>query len=163
MTPAARFEDIWRQHSADVFRFAYYLSGDRTVAEDLTSETFLRAWSTEDRLRLETVKGYLLAIARNLFLESKRRDWRRQPLDTAGDVRSQPSGVESRIELEHVRLALQQLPEHDRMAILLRAEEALPYEEIARILTIPVATVKVKVHRGRLRLAEITGRNWSRV
>ena len=51
--------------------------------------------------------------------------------------------------------ALQEFPEVDRAALLMRADEGLPYEEIAVALGLPVATVKVKVHRARLRLAQM--------
>ena len=58
-------------------------------------------------------------------------------------------------ELDKVLRALQEFPEVDRAALLMRADEGLPYEEIAVALGLPVATVKVKVHRARLRLAKI--------
>ena len=58
-------------------------------------------------------------------------------------------------ELDRVLRALQEFPEVDRAALLMRADEGLPYEEIAVALGLPVATVKVKVHRARLRLAQI--------
>jgi RNA polymerase sigma-70 factor (ECF subfamily) len=50
---------------------------------------------------------------------------------------------------------LREFPEVDRAAVLMRAEEGMPYEEIAIALHLPVATVKVKVHRARLRLMQI--------
>jgi RNA polymerase sigma-70 factor (ECF subfamily) len=50
---------------------------------------------------------------------------------------------------------LEQLPEADRAALLMRADEGLAYEEIAAALGLPVATVKVKVHRARMKLAQI--------
>jgi len=63
--------------------------------------------------------------------------------------------VEVKDELGRVLRALQEFPEVDRAAVLMRADEGLPYEEIAIALGLPVATVKVKVHRARLRLAQI--------
>ena len=61
-------ETLYQSYSRDVFRFALYLSGNWEDAEDITAETFVRAWVAEDSIRLATVKGYLFAIARNLFL-----------------------------------------------------------------------------------------------
>jgi len=63
--------------------------------------------------------------------------------------------VEVKDELNRVLRALQEFPDVDRAALLMRADEGLPYEEIAVALGLPVATVKVKVHRARLRLAKI--------
>jgi RNA polymerase sigma-70 factor (ECF subfamily) len=50
---------------------------------------------------------------------------------------------------------LREIPEVDRAALLMRVDEGLPYEEVAAALGLPLATVKVKVHRARLRLAQI--------
>jgi RNA polymerase sigma-70 factor (ECF subfamily) len=55
-----------------VFRFALYLSGNRSDAEDITSETFVRAWTSSARIRTNTVKGYLFTIARNFYLQGTR-------------------------------------------------------------------------------------------
>ena len=63
--------------------------------------------------------------------------------------------VEAKEKLDRVLRTLQEFPEVDRAALLMRADEGLPYEEIAVALGLPVATVKVKVHRARLRLAKI--------
>ena len=60
-------------------------------------------------------------------------------------------------ELRAVLAELQKLPEVDRAALLMRAVEEMPYEEIARALGITLAAVKVKIHRARLALAHIRG------
>jgi RNA polymerase sigma-70 factor (ECF subfamily) len=69
MTP---FSDIYRRHARDVFRFAFWLARDEEEAKDVTAETFARAWAGADDLRVETVKAYLFAIARNLVRETHR-------------------------------------------------------------------------------------------
>ena len=152
-----RFHELYESYFRDVYRFALYLTGDPALADDVTSETFIRVWSSPEPVRLATVKAYLLTIARNLCLMERRRSLRRQSLDeTVPD--SGPSllrQVEVKDELGRVLRALQELPEADRAALLMRADEGLPYEEIAAALGLPVATVKVKVHRARLRLAQV--------
>ncbi|HTS60679.1 MAG TPA: RNA polymerase sigma factor [Candidatus Acidoferrales bacterium] len=154
------FHDLYERYSRDVYRFALYLSGDPALADDITSETFVRVWSSPEPVRLATVKGYLLTIARNLWLMDRRRQSRRQDLDEVHETLPDagPSAfrtVEVKDELGRVLRALQQFPEVDRTALLMRADEGLSYEEIAAALGLPVATVKVKVHRGRLKLAQI--------
>ena len=152
-----RFHELYESYSRDVYRFALYLSGDPALADDVTSETFIRVWSSPEPVRLATVKAYLLAIARNLWLMERRRCLRRQGLDeTIPDSgHSALRQVEVKDELDRVLRALQEFPDVDRAALLMRADEGLPYEEIAVALGLPVATVKVKVHRARLRLAQI--------
>ena len=152
-----RFHELYESYARDVYRFALYLSGDPALADDITSETFIRVWSSPEPVRLATVKAYLLTIARNLWLMERRHSVRRQSLDeTIPDTaRSVLHQVEAKDELDRVLRALQEIPELDRAALLMRVDEGLPYEEIALALDLPVATVKVKVHRARLRLAKI--------
>src|ERR1043165_8596261 len=76
-----RFHELYESYSRDVYRFALYLSGDPALADDITSETFIRVWSSPEPVRLATVKAYLLSIARNLYLMERRRSSRHQSLD----------------------------------------------------------------------------------
>ncbi|MDZ4797316.1 MAG: RNA polymerase sigma factor [Bryobacteraceae bacterium] len=148
-------ESLFRQYSADVYRFALYLSGDPHDAEDITSETFVRVWTAPEQIRVATVKGYLFTIARNLYLQGLRRSGRRTAeLDEAlPDNKPGPlHQTEARAELDAVLADLQRLPEIDRTALLMRARDQVPYEDIAQALGISVASAKVKVHRARLLL-----------
>ncbi len=75
---AAILEELYRSHAEDVFRFSLYLSGNWVLSQDLTSETFVRAWTASVPLQTSTAKGYLFAIARNLYLDSPRPGQRPQ-------------------------------------------------------------------------------------
>jgi RNA polymerase sigma-70 factor (ECF subfamily) len=157
----SEFEALYERYAADIFRFALYLSGNRGDAEDITAETFARAWIASDRIRVGTVKAYLFAIARNQFRMQKRRRLRQDEVPAEGlrDTGPGPDAiVEGRVELERVLLALQGLPEQDRVAILMRGQDDMPYEVIAAVLQISVASAKVKVHRARLKLEAILGK-----
>ena len=151
------FERLYEQHAAAVFRFALSLSGDSSLAEDIVSETFVRVWTARERIDVATVAGYLLTIARHLYLQGVSRERRRGPLaEEPVDARPGPHArAEGRDELDAVLADLQTLPEPDRAALLMRAGEQMPYEEIAAVLRITVGAAKVKVHRARLKLAEL--------
>src|SRR5262249_26433601 len=113
-----------------------------------------------DRVAWPTVRSYLFATARNLYLQQLRRSRRESALEpTLPSSGSLAEDTEHKEELQRVMGAMRQLPELDRAALLLRVEEGLPYEEIAAALGLPVATAKVKVHRARLRLAQICQRS----
>lgn len=151
------FSALYKKYAPDVYRFALYLSGERGEAEDITSETFVRAWTSPEPIRMATVKGYLFTIARNLFLQRLRKKSRH--VELSEELRdSQPSPqaqAEQKAELRAVLARLKKLPEIDRAALLMRAFDEMPYEEIARALRISLAAVKVKIHRARLALADI--------
>src|SRR5215470_10955217 len=103
------FHELYEKYSRDVYRFALYLSGDPAVADDVTSETFIRVWSSPEPVRLATVKAYLLTIARNLCLMERRRRSRRQDLDEATPDSGQSAlrRLEVKDELDRVLRALQ--------------------------------------------------------
>ena len=160
MTTSSDLEALYQRYAADVFRFALYLSGNRAEAEDIASETFVRVWKSGNDLRPPTVKAYLFAIARNLYLQDRRRHWRRSELsDALADPGPGPHAeAAGRVELAAVLDALQSLPEIDRAALLMRAQDQMPYEEIAATLGLSLAAARVKVHRARVRLALLCGR-----
>ena len=150
------FEALYAHYSRDIYRFALYLCSNHAEAEDIASETFVRAWNATDRIRAATAKSYLFAIARNCYLERLRRGARQTQLDDAmPDSRANPhADAEHRIELDRVLAALQQLPEVDRTVLLLRVQKEWSYQEIADAVHLSLPAVKVKIHRARLKLAQ---------
>ena len=152
---ASSFTELYRNHAREVYRFALYLSGDPALAEDIVSETFLRIWDCSSAIRMETVRGYLFTIARNVFLHDLRHQRKQDLLEESHSVASTVlQDIESKENLRDTLAALQALPEIDRAALLLRADEGVSYEEIARVLGLSLSSVKVKIHRARLKLAE---------
>lgn len=152
--------DIFQQYSPDVYRFALGLSGDPAWADDLTSETFVRALISPNPIRTETVKAYLFTIARNLYLQAWHKTKRQTTLgDTFPDAAPGPEHFAAQQDEYRTILAgLQTLPEQDRTALLMRARDELPYEDIAAALGISLAATKVKIHRARLKMSEFVKR-----
>ncbi|HVN49541.1 MAG TPA: sigma-70 family RNA polymerase sigma factor [Bacteroidota bacterium] len=155
------FQQLYKQYSGDVFRFAYWLSGNAGDANDITAETFARVWMAETDLRIESVKAYLFAIARNLWLHEKRRTKKLIDLDESFfDPSNSPDvAVEQRYDLEVVRQALQSLPEIDRTIFILRFDEQLSHDEIAQATGLTVGNVKVRLFRARKKLSTLTSLN----
>ena len=93
------FSALYKKYAPDVFGFALYLSGERGEAEDITSETFVRVWTSPEPIEMATVRGYLFTIARNLFLQGLRKKSRNVELDQrfpdslAGSLTSSFAGV----------------------------------------------------------------------
>lgn len=152
------FDSLYREFAPRIHRFVLGLSGDTAVAEDVTAETFVRVWATRDRVRHETVRAFLFTIARNLWLQGVRSNWRQRELTAADADRSPGPDVQAagRIDLARVVRALATLDPADRAAVLMRAQEEMSYEEIAQSLGISVPAAKVRVHRARKKLKELS-------
>ena len=143
------FHNLYEAHARDVYRFARFLTASDDAAAEITSETFLRAWVGRDRIRVETAKAYLLAIARNLARD-RGRFASRWPDAQVPDQFVAPN-AEVRIELRRTLDAIRALPIEYREPLMLAAI-GVDYEEIGRVLGISVSTVKIRVHRARLKL-----------
>ena len=148
------FHSVYNRYFDDVYRFSFWLSGSSSEAEDITSETFTRAWVVRDDLRATSLKAYLFTIARNLFRKQQRKNRRLQPInETVPDSQPGPHEIlESRSELKTTLRALQKLSDVDRTVLVLRAQSGLSYEEIAQLMELSISAVKVKIHRARLKI-----------
>ena len=149
------FRELYERYHPDVYRFALFLTGDVARAEDLTADTFVRAWTARDRIRQETVRAYLLTITRNLFRDDLRAarphvalDERLQDGSPMADVR-----VERASALQQVRTRLRHVARGDRRALLLYVVREMSYAEIAAALGVSVAAVKSRIFRAREALA----------
>lgn len=149
-----------------LYGFAMTLARDRSEAEDLVQETYLRAAQAERRPQAGTDSGgnnlraWLFTIMRNLWLNRVRR-LRGGPefvgLDAAEhalpDASTDPQIVHLNLSLgEAVRAAIERLPPHLREVVVLRDVEDFNYKEIAEILGCPAGTVMSRLARARARL-----------
>ncbi len=151
------FGSLYDRYAQDVYRFALYLCGDPAWAQDIAAETFVRAWVSASEIRTGTVKAYLFAIARNLYRAGFNQEKRQVALaDELPDARPDPEAAAGlHLELQAVLQALQTLPEIDRAALLMHVQDEMPYAEIAIALDLSEVAVRVKVHRARVRLAQL--------
>src|SRR5262245_58911002 len=145
------FRELYERYYPEVYRFALFLTGDTARAEDLTADTFVRAWTARDRIRQETVRAYLLTIARNLFRDHLRTaqqhvaiDERLQDDSPMADVQ-----VERASALQQVRARLRHVARGDRRALLLYVVREMSYAEIASALGVSVGVVKSRIFRAR--------------
>lgn len=159
------FSELYERHARDVHRFALFLCGNHALAEDLTAETFVRALLTRSNLRLDTVRAYLLAVTRNLYRDTLRRETRLVPLSEAPDAPDRSPGpqatAEGRLRLDAVLDAVQRLPPAEREALTLAFDRELSHARVAAILGCSVPAVKVRVHRARARLRAILDKEQS--
>lgn len=158
MDQTLSFSEIYQQHAEAVFRLAWMLSGDRTEAEDLTSEAFARALAGAGRIEQTTVRSYLYAIVRNLVSSRHRRP--AVEVDAEDELLSNTAepdpGPEQRAELRqrlaHASAGLASIREADRRVLLLYGVHGLSNLEIADALGLDPAHVRVRLHRARRQL-----------
>jgi RNA polymerase sigma-70 factor, ECF subfamily len=139
------FETLVRDYQADVWRFAYHFTRDRQLAEDVTQESFLRAFRFLHTFRGDSkFTSWLFRIARNCAMDAIRRRAGQQSREHALPLG--PPDAEARAEL-HAALSSVS-PEH-REPFLLIEVFGLSYQEAADVLNIRVGTVKSRMHRAR--------------
>jgi RNA polymerase sigma-70 factor (ECF subfamily) len=141
------FEDLVRAYQADVYRFAASLTRDRSLAEDVTQEAFLRAFRFIRGFRGETRFGsWLFSITRNCANDAMRR--RRFPLarDQERAAAASVADPSARAELE---AALESVSVEHRESFLLVEVFGLSYQETADVLGVAVGTVKSRMFRAR--------------
>lgn len=145
-----RFNRLIGVHMADLYRFAYWLCGNRAVADDLVQETLVRAWKSMDRLNdPKAARGWLLTILRR---ENARRFERKRPQESAVAVEGLAAGrqdYDTSTEAFVLRQALERLPEEYREPLLLQVIYGYSQKEIARHLGISVAGAGTRLFRAR--------------
>ena len=156
----AQFEREALVHLDAMYSFALRLARSRDDAEDLVSDTILRAFERWEQYHLGTnIRAWLFTILYHVFVSRKRRiDARevQQPDDTEGWAlfeavgEADPEGqfYDSFLDDEVTR-AIRSLPEEYRAAVVLSDLQGLRYAEIAEMLAVPEGTVKSRLFRGR--------------
>ncbi|MDQ3963066.1 MAG: RNA polymerase sigma factor [Actinomycetota bacterium] len=153
----AAFEELVRGSQADVWRLCFHLLGDRSLAEDVAQDAFVRAYRFLSRYRGDSkFSTWLFSIVRNCCLDELRRLARRR--NVAEAVRAEPTRAthESSVRME-VSDALGELSVELREPVVLIDMFGESYKQAARILGVPEGTVKSRVHRARALLARSLG------
>jgi RNA polymerase sigma-70 factor, ECF subfamily len=155
---ADAFEVLVRRHQKAIFNLVYRMLGDYDEAAEVSQETFLSAYRSIRQFRGDAnFSTWLYRIAIN-HASTRRRGlakWQQRtvPLDTTEPVNERepdPADIVEQKEVQElVQKALNGLEASDAMIILLKDLQDVPYEEVARVLDVPVGTVKSRLHRAR--------------
>ncbi len=155
------FELLVEKYYPRIDRLAQQVVGTPMTAEDIAQEVFLRAYRALPRFRGESsLYSWLYRITINLCLNHLRRQpdvplAREDPALPLRASRSDPSSLlEERERDRFVRRAIDSLPAHYRIVVVLRDIEGLAYQEIAALLNIPMGTVKSRINFGKRLLKE---------
>lgn len=143
-------------HSDAVFRLAFSVARDRALAEDITQETMLKAWLALPTFRGESsLRGWIMRIAHNTAISTLRS--RRAVLSDPNEMPEAPAvlekSTERRVEgaaaVDDFVRALDLLDDLSRSIVVLRELEGMSYDEISRVLDVPLPTIKTRLLRAR--------------
>jgi RNA polymerase sigma-70 factor (ECF subfamily) len=150
------FDLLYRRRQGSIYRFAYHMTGDLVVAEDVTQEVFLALLSGRANFDASrgSVSAFLFGVARN---QVSKRVGRRREIPADEDCAADEDVLGDMVRqqtVERVRRAVLSLPPSYREAVVLCDLEESSYEEAASALDCPVGTVRSRLNRGRAMLAQ---------
>ncbi len=143
------FEDCYQLYAGGIHRTLRGMTGNHSIAEELTQEAFLKAWKGLPQFGFRSsLKTWIYQVAINLG-----RDWLRshKHLHVSLPDEAESTGAEQ----EALHLALFEMDEDSRTLVILFYWEGMKLEEMASILSIPTGTVKSRLHAARMRLKEL--------
>ena len=157
------FERLYRGHVDRVYTLCVRMAGDRTRAEELTQDVFVRAWEKLHLFRGESSFGtWIHRLAVNVVLNARKaegRRWSRVEEDEDGDrvdrIAGIPAAPGDRMDLE---AAIAKLPPGARRVFTLHDVEGYKHEEIAEMLGVTSGATKAQLHRARMLLREALNR-----
>ncbi|WP_041749629.1 sigma-70 family RNA polymerase sigma factor [Brevibacillus brevis] len=154
-------EDVYQLHVNDIYRYLFRLTRDERLAEDLTQETFCRAFSSLDDYHGEKVRPWLFKVAYHAFVDGYRKKTKQRFVfvealpERPDHLAVDPAEHVVNQELWEVAYDyLEKLPEKQRQVILLSAMQ-FSYAEMAEVLGIELADVKRSLFRGRQKMRQL--------
>ena len=150
------FERAIRLHSRRLLAIARAIVGNRASAEDVVQQAVMNLFTHRERYDWNQPGGLLRRSVVNEALRLLRQPRMSMVADDHPSVRSESpaAGMMDAETIARVRLAIEQLPEHFRAALVLCEYENMSYDQIAEVLDITIPQVKTWLHRGRRQLAE---------
>ena len=163
------FDQLVIKYKDRLYNFLYRIVNDVDLAEDLAQDTYLKVYTHKDSYKeLYKFSTWMYTIAKNLaFTELRKRnrrrtssfsdisndDWQLDAADlTAAEIDSEITNKERRVNIQN---ALFQLSVDFRTIIILRDIQELSYEDISKIIDVPIGTVKSRINRGRDKLYQL--------
>ena len=159
------FGQLYDAYVDMVYRFIYFRVNDRALAEDFTSETFLRALRRISSIDYQgrDIGAWFMTIARNLILDHKKSARTRLEVPTAEDIEGEPNerspeaAVLDLLTSERLMAAVRQLGDEQRECVILRFVQGFSVSETAAVMGKNDGSVKALQHRAIRKLAELVG------
>lgn len=148
--------EVYEEYKNLIFSYFYKTTLNRTLSEDLTQDTFLKAFRFFSGFRGEaSIKTWLFKIARNTYLDHAAKDKTHSSSDLLEDMTDNTDHYKSLDEAILVRKILKVLSDEERSLIILKDASGLSYNEISRIIDITEGQVKIGLYRARKKFRDL--------
>ncbi len=159
------YNELVKRYKDRLFNFVLRYFNNAEQAEDVVQDTLIKLYTHASYYKnVAKFSTWIFTIAKNNALTELRKNKRKktdslwtddgQVIDINSKEESLDSKVQNEIAIDQLNKFLDEIPENFRMAVVLRDFQELSYEEISKILEIPIGTIKSRINRGRIQLAE---------
>ena len=159
------YNELVKRYKDRLFNFVLRYFNNAEQAEDVVQDTLIKLYTHASYYKnVAKFSTWIFTIAKNNALTELRKNKRKQTdslwtddgkvIDINSKEESLESKVQNEIAIDQLNKFLDEIPENFRMAVVLRDFQELSYEEISTILEIPIGTIKSRINRGRIQLAE---------
>ena len=159
------YNELVDRYKDRLLNFVFRYFNNREQAEDVVQETLIKLYTHASYYKnIAKFSTWIYTIAKNNALTELRKNKRKRtvslwtnegkPIDIEMKGDSLEKTVHNEIAVEALNKYLDEIPENFRIAVVLRDFQELSYEEISKILEIPIGTIKSRINRGRIQLSE---------
>jgi RNA polymerase sigma-70 factor (ECF subfamily) len=159
------YNELVKRYKDRLLNFVLRYFNNVEQAEDVVQDTLIKLYTHASYYKnIAKFSTWIFTIAKNNALTELRKNKRKktdslwtedgQIIDINSKEESLDSKVQNEIAIDQLNKFLDEIPENFRMAVVLRDFQELSYEEISKILEIPIGTIKSRINRGRIQLAE---------
>jgi len=157
----AAFGELYQMHLTRIYRYIFYKVGDATEAEDLTEQTFLKAWEAMGRFREQGVPfaAWLYRLAHNVVIDFHRTQHEAVPLDELIDAEDRQLAPDEaaaiRLDVQALKQAIGRLTPEQQQVVILRFVQGLSHGDVAHIMGKNEGAVRAIQHRALRALHEL--------
>ena len=142
-------------HKNKLYRFAMSIVGNTVEAEDVVQEVFIKIWQNREKVNsLKSVEAWSMKLTKNLSIDKLRSKHRRtdgleKTLSISSSDQTPDKAVEMKDTMSRIKKLMLSLPDKQRLILQLRDIERMSYDEISKIMDLPLNQVKVNLFRAR--------------